>query len=135
MKANANKTNIKLMGLYLTGHGIRHQNAVFYCWSSYAVHITVSKLQPQKQSHMKKQLISLINFLISPSLPFARDTNYKLHPVNSHLTRVPSSFLLLICVLKQSESKEKRTHAHTLSWISAESACDHNIVLELWYDA
>ena len=31
MKANANKTNIKLMGLYLTGHGIRHQNAVFYC--------------------------------------------------------------------------------------------------------
>lgn len=139
MKANAKKINIKLMGLHLTGHRIRHQNAVFYSWSSYiccphhCLKIAVSL--KNKAIYMNKQLISLINFLISPSLPFARDTNYKLHPVNSHLTRVPSSFLLLICVLKQSESKEKRTHAHTLSWISAESACDHNIVLELWYDA
>lgn len=70
MKANANKTNIKLMGLHLTGHRIRHQNAVFYSWSSYiccphhCLKIAVSL--KNKAIYMNKQLISLINFLINP---------------------------------------------------------------------
>lgn len=119
MKANAKKINIKLMGLHLTGHRIRHQNAVFYSWSSYiccphhCLKIAVSL--KNKAIYMNKQLISLINFLISPSLPFARDTNYKLHPVNSHLTRVPSSFLLLILWSQTKwELAKKKEHTHAL---------------------